>query len=44
VIVFIVFIVVLDRLVLNRLQARAFRWRDPGEVEVELSQQEQVGA
>lgn len=28
VIVFIVFIVVLDRVILNRLQARAFRWRD----------------
>src|SRR3990170_8512982 len=39
VIVFIVFIVVLDRVVLNRLQARAFRWRDPIEVEVELAQQ-----
>lgn len=35
VIVFIVFIVVVDRLVLNRLQARAFRWRDPGPTEVE---------
>lgn len=33
VIVFIVFIVVLDRVVLNRLQARAFRWRDPPETE-----------
>ena len=44
VIVFIVFIVVLDRLVLNRLQARAFRWRDPVPGEVDLSQQEQVGA
>jgi hypothetical protein len=28
VIVFIVFIVLLDRLVLVRLQRRAFRWRD----------------
>jgi NitT/TauT family transport system permease protein len=44
VIVFIVFIVVLDRLVLNRLQARAFRWRDPTEAEVDLSRLEQVGA
>jgi NitT/TauT family transport system permease protein len=44
VIVFIVFIVVLDRLVLNRLQARAFRWRDPIELELELSEQEQAGA
>ena len=44
VIVFIVFIVVLDRVVLNRLQARAFRWRDPIEVEVDLSQKVQVGA
>ncbi|HLF61831.1 MAG TPA: ABC transporter permease subunit [Acidimicrobiia bacterium] len=43
VIVFIFFIVVLDRVVLNRLQTRAFRWRDPIEVEVELAQQEQVG-
>ncbi len=30
VIAFIVFIVALDRLVLNRLQERAFRWRAPG--------------
>ena len=29
VIVFIVFIVVIDRVILNRIQARAFRWRDP---------------
>lgn len=29
VIVFIVFIVIIDRVLLNRLQARAFRWRDP---------------
>jgi len=43
VIVFIVFIVVLDRLVLNRLQSRAFRWRDPVESEIDLSAQEQVG-
>lgn len=35
VIVFIVFIVVVDRLILNRLQARAFRWRDPGPADVE---------
>lgn len=32
VIVFIVFIVVLDRVVLNRLQAHAFRWRDQKQV------------
>ncbi len=49
VIVFIVFIVVLDRLILNRLQARAFRWRDPIAVKSELSKSEfpnpdQVGA
>jgi NitT/TauT family transport system permease protein len=46
VIVFIVFIVVLDRMVLNRLQARAFRWRDPVEVKAELSNPDfdQVGA
>ena len=43
VIVFIVFIVVLDRLVLNRLQARAFRWRDQIGVEILASEQEQVG-
>jgi NitT/TauT family transport system permease protein len=43
VIVFIVFIVVVDRVVLNRLQARAFRWRDPIEAEVDLSQKVQVG-
>jgi NitT/TauT family transport system permease protein len=43
VIVFIVFIVVLDRLVLNRLQQRAFRWRDPVEVKVEVSIPEQAG-
>ncbi len=30
VVAFIVFIVVLDRLVLNKLQERAFRWRAPG--------------
>jgi hypothetical protein len=41
--VFIVFIVVLDRLVLNRLQQRAFRWRDPVEVKVEVSIPEQAG-
>jgi ABC-type nitrate/sulfonate/bicarbonate transport system permease component len=29
VIVFIVFIVIIDRVILNRIQARAFRWRDP---------------
>ncbi len=44
VIVFIIFIVVLDRVVLNRLQARAFRWRDPIEVDMELAEIEQVGA
>jgi ABC-type nitrate/sulfonate/bicarbonate transport system permease component len=43
VIVFIVFIVVLDRMVLNRLQARAFRWRDPVEVKTEVPKLEQVG-
>ena len=43
VIVFIVFIVLLDRVVLNRLQARAFRWRDPKEVELIELEQEQVG-
>jgi NitT/TauT family transport system permease protein len=43
VIVFIVFIVLLDRVVLNRLQARAFRWRDPKEVELIEMEQEQVG-
>lgn len=31
VIVFIVFIVLVDRVLLTRIQARAFRWRDPGE-------------
>lgn len=49
VIVFIVFIVVLDRVILNRLQARAFRWRDPVEGKPETSkpitpQPDQVGA
>ncbi len=29
VIVFIVFIIFIDRVILNRIQARAFRWRDP---------------
>ncbi len=45
VIVFIVFIVVLDRVVLNRLQKRAFRWRDPIEVEAraDLPDVERVG-
>lgn len=31
VVTFIVFIVAVDRLVLNRLQTRAFRWREPGD-------------
>lgn len=31
VVAFIIFIVALDRFVLNRLQARAFRWRDTGD-------------
>ncbi len=32
VIVFIVFIIFIDRVLLNRIQARAFRWRDPTDV------------
>ena len=43
VIVFIVFIVVLDRLILNRLQKRAFRWRDAAEADSEHVKLEQVG-
>ena len=43
VIVFIVFIVVLDRMILNRLQARAFRWRDPVEADAKPVKLEQVG-
>ena len=42
-IVFIVFIIVLDRLILNRLQTRAFRWRDPNAAEAEQVKLEQVG-
>jgi len=41
--VFIFFIVVLDRVVLNRLQARAFRWRDPIEIEVDPTLKQRVG-
>lgn len=33
VIVFIVFIIFIDRVILNRIQARAFRWRDPTDVQ-----------
>jgi hypothetical protein len=43
VIVFIVFIVVLDRLILNRLQTRAFRWRDPNAADADQVKLEQVG-
>jgi NitT/TauT family transport system permease protein len=43
VIVFIVFIVVVDRVILNRLQARAFRWRDPKEVDFIELEEEQAG-
>ncbi len=43
VIVFIVFIVFIDRILLNRLQQRAFRWRDPAEVDFIESEEEQVG-
>ena len=43
VIVFIVFIVLVDRVLLNRLQARAFRWRDQKEVDFIEIQEEQVG-
>ena len=40
---FIVFIIVLDRMILNRLQKRAFRWRDPAETDAETVKLEQVG-
>ena len=43
VIVFIVFIVLVDRVILNRLQARAFRWRDQKEVDFIEIQEQQVG-
>jgi len=43
VIVFIVFIIVLDRMILNRLQKRAFRWRDAAEADGEPVKLEQVG-
>ncbi len=43
VIVFIVFIVFVDRIVLNRLQMRAFRWRDPADVDFIELEEEQVG-
>lgn len=43
VIVFIVFIVLVDRVILNRLQARAFRWRDQEEVDFIEIQEQQVG-
>jgi hypothetical protein len=40
VLLFIGFIVLLDRLVLVRLQRRAFRWRDAGLDEVEQEAEE----
>ncbi len=43
VIVFIFFIVVVDRVVLNRLQERAFRWRDPADVDFIELEEEQAG-
>jgi ABC-type nitrate/sulfonate/bicarbonate transport system permease component len=43
VIVFIVFIVVVDRVILNRLQARAFRWRDQKAADFIQIEEEQVG-
>lgn len=43
VIVFIVFIVVVDRVILNRLQARAFRWRDQKEADFVEIEEQQVG-
>jgi hypothetical protein len=43
VIVFIVFIVLVDRVILNRLQTRAFRWRDQKEVDFIQVEEEQVG-
>ena len=43
VIVFIVFIVVVDRVILNRLQKRAFRWRDESEADFIEIEERQVG-
>ena len=43
VIVFIVFIVVVDRVILNRLQKRAFRWRDASEADFIEIEERQVG-
>jgi len=43
VIVFIVFIVVVDRVILNRLQKRAFRWRDQSDVDFIQVEEGQVG-
>ena len=35
---FILFIVILDRLILTPLQGRAFRWRDAQDLEAELAE------
>jgi len=43
VIVFIVFIVVVDRVILNRLQKRAFYWRDASEADFIEIEEQQVG-
>jgi len=43
VIVFIVFIVMVDRVILNRLQKRAFRWRDASEADFIEIEERQVG-
>jgi len=43
VIVFIVFIVIVDRVILNRLQKRAFRWRDESEADFIEIEERQVG-
>jgi NitT/TauT family transport system permease protein len=43
VIVFIVFIVVVDRVILNRLQKRAFHWRDASEADFIEIEERQVG-
>jgi NitT/TauT family transport system permease protein len=43
VIVFIVFIVLVDRVILNRLQKRAFRWRDASEADFIEIEERQVG-
>ena len=43
VIVFIVFIVLVDRVILNRLQKRAFHWRDASEAEFIEIEERQVG-